>query len=759
MVEKGSVYNIDDVVVEARFGEDTTFTRLDSDDYILSTIDTSTAGDQDLTATYVGNSAKTATVTVKVYGDLLGIAIKEGTIPTSISDRSEFTIDNLVIIASYEGNYQKELTAGFSTNINEFTAEVVNNFEFVVTFQGQTATADISLNKPYMVMGFEDPLTISAGYKLNSKKQNTFDDTYSTGTKGFEVTDRPYVVGTANPFIYSPRLKVMYAGSTTCLTIHDYALSAKVFVQNDGAYGDELAGSALEQYVTFDKDSHEFQFKAAAEGKTFKISTMPANITSAEASRISPSEFEFDVIDGYNIYNAADLSAIDNANIEGKWNKLKTENGIPTNVNTHSFILHNDIRIQDSDIPDVHFYKATDDDVVNAADKQYVVGSLKDTSSSVSPYGLIYKHVLGEGEDFRLEGNYFTISAQDLALIYRGNGEVRPSPDTPITIHTAFFGVYSNDDGVTIPQKYSEIEAKVTDGTYADIAAAEEALIETCEMNNLSLIGNSNKSEEAKKSGGVIFSKINGVKSKMDNHFTQSWAISYFTQGDVSVKHETEDIMSIADPEVNLRDLYGNTSYLDMTLDHVNAFDAYTSLIYNWGQTIHIRDSHLIGAGGPVMISDHAYNDENGNGGLVPHVTIDTNSVLQSYVMGTEGWFNAYPAAKILFGYLRAQESFFSHENAAEQNGVKKTLLKNEKINLVSAFKSGADEDATTSYIKATFDIEGEDLGLKMDGANTAQQMTELVVMGEMLKDSTQYGGATIAQMVAGIQGSSERQW
>ncbi len=744
-VAQNEEYDTSNVVVKGRFDNLEGAFDLDPSDYTLSTVDTSVVGSTELTVTYNNDSTKTDTVTVKVYGAVESIQIKEGTIPTSVLSPANFTISNLVIIVNYEGDVSKEISTGFTTNADAFVEDYVGDFTFTVTYEGVSTNATITIMNPneYTIVGFSEPESISTGYKVNSMRANTFTDTYSGGVKGFTDTGKIYLVGSYNPFKYNPSLQVIYNGQSTGESIYNYPMTATVYLWNEGTSEyDELAGGTLEQYVVFDGEEHTFDFTSSANEKQFKISVLPANLGDGDA-QVSPCELEFKVIDGYNIYNVADLSAIDNSNMGGKWTEYKTAHNIPLEVNTNTFILHNDITINRSDIPDIHFWQAGEQGITGSDDP--AIGSLKDESNlGKEPEASIYKRTLTEGEDFVLEGNYFTLSAQNIPLIYKAEGETNRDPTKAITTHTCLIAIYARD--VAEQQTMEEIQAKVTDGTYSSIEEAKDALIETAEINNIALTGNSNKSEDASLSGGLMFLKADECKITMNNNLSQRWYISYMGQGRAFRTYSE-----------------GSTeSYQDFNLNKVNAFDSYSTIIYNSARTLNINDCNLIGAGGPVIINDYSKTNDGiaGSKGSIPHVYVDDSSVLQSFVAGTEGWFNTYPAAQTLFNGLKAQNAFFDSDTAIDELGARKTFLsKNssnvEVINLVAAFKSSEAEDATTSPIAASFEVAGADVALQLDFENTVNYITDLAVMNGMLNDPQIQGGIELVKTQATSAGKT----
>lgn len=728
-VKVGTTLDTSSLVVKVK-KSDNTETVLSADDYeITATPDTSTIGKQKIEAKYESDGTSYfASADVWVYGDLKKVTIEPNSYQKSVRKNQPYVTDSIVVIASYEcdptEDYQKTLSNQYVTFGTIDTSVAGTKMLEVTYLENGVAFSDsveVVVNDDYTIFGFAAPINISEGYAKNSQLKNTYTVSGSTGVKGFEVTGEKYKVGSYNKFWYKPTLKVVQKGSTSQQILEEFAMAINVFEWKNGEYV-ALSGNELNNTVTIDKDLHWFQFNTKANGKQFKIECYPGgDLTPAEQKNVQTLTFEFVVVDGFNVYNAADLSAIDNENMQGKWTDLKNAwmesgaaNGDLFNVNTNTFILHNDIKITDDMIPALHFWTA--EEVAGAADAEYAVGSLKDSASIDSkPYAFVYKRYVkasaNGGDTFKLEGNYFKISAQDLKLIVREGDDVRADPNGAITTHTSLFCIMANS-----PLNVSAVDAKVDDGTYSSFTEAEKAVSAKVEFNNTAFIGNSGKGDDALVSGGILMTKLDKIISKFNNCLAQRWFISFFTQRDDYTMSKDQ--------------------FLAMTINKTNAFDAYNTMIYNWGGSVAIKDSHFIGAGGPIMINDHV-DETNSNGGSSADVIVDQNSIMESYVVGSEGWFATYGAAKTLLGSIKAQNGVFQAGISSGTDTIKKTFCdSNEKLNLIGAFKAGSSQDATSTSINAKYTKEGASVNLELKKGDTYKGIVELAVISGMLSNS-----------------------
>ena len=499
--------------------------------------------------------------------------------------------------------------------------------------------------KNYFIIGYDDPAFVTA-WEANSQAQNTFDKTGSNGKKGFAVTGNQYLVGNDNPFVYAPIMHAMF-DDNTARTVKKYRAEYNIYLVED-EQSTLLEGDDIADYVTVDSLAHTLQFTDTAIGKTFYISVLPENITADEADIISASTFTFKVVDGYNVYTAADLSILDNQNVNGKWTALKEETGM-TGIDANALILQNDISIEAKDVPSVHFY--TEEEVHGDTDADRAVGSLKDYANEY--LGRIYYRRINSGT-FKIEGNYFQISAQNLPLVVREWGEITEVGKS-MTTHTVVFDLSGDKTGTN-------------DVNY--------------ELNNISFYGNTKKTEDAILSGGALMLKKEDAHLTAYNNLVQCWFITYFGNegGDESGNYE-------------------NIAKNTMDINMCNVFDAYNTLVYNYGGVLNINDSILIGAGGPVMICDHVGNNSTtGEGGTISQVTT-TNSILESYVVGTEGWFNGYEGAGTYAGILKALDACYEDYNVTVLDEGKT------KLNFVAVYKSSSAQGITASNIRGTFAV------------------------------------------------------
>lgn len=619
---------------------------------IVTDYDTTTLGAKNLKISYKG---KEISVSYTVLDKAVSIAFVTTTVPTAVEKNSTPDFSGVKITVSYLSGKQVEVGVSEFT-ILPFSTETAGETPFRVKYGDLDEIQTTILVQDYLIMGFELPEFV-ATFNINSTKKNTFTTTGSTGNQGFEIIGDQYLVGSDNEFLFLPKLTIIRDGELSETIIEEYETTIKVYLQNESSIFEEISAENLSQYVTIDNQKQTYKFTTEAEGKTFKIDVIPSYIPEG-CDLIEHIEFTFKVVNGYNVYSAKDLSVFDNKNLNGKWTEYKNANDISLDLKVNAIILQNDILVTKDDLPAIHFY--TESEVAGATDADRAVGSLKD--STEGELGYIYYRTLGANENFNFYGNYYMLSAENLPLIVREQGEISESADETLTTHTSLF---------------------------ATIKASGNTSIGNVTFNNINLMGNSKKSENVAKSGGVICFKSQELNFTLDNCLSQGWFINTFFQDSPT--------------STNI-------------IKNSNIFDANNTLLYVYGATnVQIIDSHLIGAGGPVMICDHIRTGKSNE--VVTNVST-TNSVLESFVGGTENWFNAYTGASALASSIKAMDNFMTPYG--------KTILNSDKFNLISVYKSGEAEGITAIPIEGTFKDSEHEYGLDVGSTSVSNIKTEV---------------------------------
>ena len=277
------------------------------------------------------------------------------------------TYSNLIL----EGVENLTTTKGEKTVKVKYNDEVISGKVRELTFKVQVyLPAEEMVN--YEVASFTDPVSYT---NRKNVLANAGKDAYGTETYSgqfFANQDTTYYVGDDNNFKFIPQLTILNDESED-ETLPNFISSVKVSLKVENAYV-ELTSSLKEGYVydysyennvlvTVDTENNTYQFAkdGSAVDKEFKIEVVPADLYNYDGTKISTIEVK--VIDAFNIYNAKELSVIDNMQsnpngnadeLENAWVTTKTSLGI-LGVNVNGVVLHDDIRILQDDIPDAFF--------------------------------------------------------------------------------------------------------------------------------------------------------------------------------------------------------------------------------------------------------------------------------------------------------------------------------------------------------------------------------------------------------------------
>ena len=599
------------------------------------------------------------------------IEVKENTLKTSFYVGQTVDFSNTIIIANKEDGSKVEIEAK-DCEFSTITTTEVGTQTLTITYDECTTTAQIrivELNATYL--GMLEPDFVA---KFNLNKS------VATGNDAFINREETFKVGVNNEFVFLP--KVDYTDGVIDYVLDSVKTTTKVYAYNtteEEFEAEPMDATTLATYVTINNNTNTYQFTQAAVGKQFKIEvTMDDEFAQKTfintIANLPTVSFEFECVDAYNIYNAKQLSIIDNvqqANLD-----FRTANGI-AEANIKGIVLMNDIIITSSDISDEFLYNDGDSDFLSThSDYQAVKGSMRDNES-------IFLREVASGDTFTMNGNYFTIDASTMPYILRKSGDNGGvphlyNPEETLISHTCLFDIRGISTLEGEPQGY--VQPKV-------------------DVKNFAFKGNSNRSDNVQKSGGLILFESGRAEATVSNNIATAWFIAFFPDAEVS---------EISDTEAKIQDN-------KFTIDSCKVFDSFNCAVYVWGSSdVQVKNSELVGAGGPLFIVDHVRpehknlttTDDEDDYGLPSNVTV-VNSKLESYVTGQEGWFDTFTGATTLAGALIGLGDFcFTNNATATKTFVKYEQKGNEtikKINLICVMKSSEQESMTFTKISGTF--------------------------------------------------------
>lgn len=562
---------------------------------------------------------------------------------------------NVKIKAVYSDASEEEITY----NQTDFQIELDNSevnaqVQATITYKEKTCTVDVAVVE-FIVSSVEMPEFVN-DYQAMVGEDSEFKD-----------KTQEYLVGSDSAFYFSPKVTIRNKdGRVVYDEAGEIKIAAEVYILNGEEY--ELLDNPG-VYVDIDQNKASFDFTEQAVGKKFKLAVRPDALTSAQMQEGNiekyTKQFEFKVVEGYNVYSVAELLLWDNRNDNGYiWEGheqageaiaefLQTKGITADPKQLKGLVLQTNLDVKKEDLPSCFFYSPeTDPEVFASLDPESekyknLNGSLKD--------GVYFAYrKLGKNGTFFLEGNYYTISVENIPKI------VKQNTDT----------AYTKDPGDVIAHT-KLLWAVGEAGTNEESVSYTECI----DIKNVNLVGNCNRQDDVW-SGGMIFYESVFAKTNITNTIARRWYITAFTD-QCADNHQ-------------------------LTLDKVIFEDDYNSIIYSCGGILDVKDSILRGAGGPVIIADHlapeSQNGREGAGGWITKITVDDNSILQSYVTGQEGWFASMGAqgAASTIASIDTLFNYFNRTYLTEVNGKK-------CMNLVVVFK----KDATYTLADTFAHIDG----------------------------------------------------
>lgn len=616
---------------------------------------------------------------------LAGVEYLSGVTNLELGADAEF--EELVLKLSYSDGTSKEATyAELDKSALTVTCD---------TSKLGAATAEIEYNGFSVEAGLRvycwaDSVTVPASISAFASNKGA--------TSNFKDKTQGYLVGDDGAFSFSP-IVAAYDADGKLLYFDapgEVEIVATLYLLTEEEY---VEVSDMATYVEVDALNASFDFTESAIGNSFKLVVYPRLLEDAgeDAEVIAElsNSLEFKVIDGYNVYTAADLLLWDNNNADVA--AFRAEKGVTVDASTvNTLVLHNNISLTASDIPSCHIY-----DEVRDADhfaglsnekKARLQGSLKD-------YAFIMDRHLGDNGQFTFEGNYFTLDASAVPYVMKESGDdnLERLP-TSIVSHASLFRIRgtAHSDGTTATENF--------------------------DIRNVNLIGNLNRQETVESSGGLILAKFELAKGTTYNMVSKSWYINNFVSE--------------------------NATGHEVVIDSCIFEDSYNSLLYIWGGLVEIKNSRIYGAGGPAIIADHVSPDDDtagrtGSGGWTSHIVIDEASEVASYVTGKEAWFAEFNAQSAV-GQIMATDAIFNSFNrtfvtkTTDEGGNTQSLL-----NLMIVIKSGDAEGMAFNPILGKVEI-GENHKLNFEGAYTAPFLAGLSKMGAPI-----FQGATEAGIIA----------
>lgn len=595
------------------------------------------------------------------------ITVKTGSLETTIAKDTTLVTDNFEATVKYSDGTKKTIDGSDVTfgSIDTTTTGVKDlsvkfeDYSFVVKIKVVETRADIAT-----VTAFSSDIVTA--YNTNKGQQ-------SNAAEEFTTMNDVYYVGDYNPFNFRINAKgIDGAGNLVddLTNIRTEVKLEKVTYNGTTPSYELLNATQVANYVDINTENTTFDFKEAARGNTFKITVSAVNYDEAYFDKAPSFDMTVKVIDAYNVYDATDLSVLDNTGKYG-WNDKKTAALQTASDEINGVVIHNDIHVEDDDLATGLFYNETEAAAVpSGVTTETIVGTMKDDSGSQ-----VYGRYLKANQKFDFIGNYYQIDFSNV---------------TKAVVQNSTTGVKIDDNYVEGSNSNSE-EAMTSHTSFLRFDPVEgNTTFPEINIKNIAFKGNGKRTERSAESGGLLLLKSKGVKFTADNTIYQDTFIGYMFE-----RFDGFDDNKLTAEQDNS----------DFKIINTKGYNCYNSLLYIWGaKNVLIENSELIGAGGPVMIVDHvdieSANTLTGVGGFPSTVNI-VASKLESFVTGNEPWFVAY-GANVLIPTIKTMNQAFLPAGATflqTKDGVA------ELINMICVSKSAATEGLSVGRIRSKVTI------------------------------------------------------
>ena len=582
-------------------------------------------------------------------------------------------LSGLKVVVTYDNGDRKTVSKNNDMTITPINVNQLGEQTLTVKYLGLTATLKIEVvpteGDLYKILGFDKP-QFQTDWAFARLQHNDNDATADFDERELTFADRTqsYKVGDENPFVYLPIITAVDEEGDD-IVIGSYT-SKVVVEQKNGSTYTKLEGTALTDAVAVDNTKSSFDFTQAAVGNVYRITVEPED----NPNDVAPLSIEVEVVDGYNVHTVAELSAMDNnPKAVDDWAEYKAANGI-TQTAQDGIVLHGNFKITANDIPKSYVYHYNPN------------GENTDGATEANDGTLKYKQSIycrDAQTAFTIYGNYFTVDASKMPYSHESDYEDEFG-------HTYIFAFGGDDHECP------------------DTRQAAGSKVESIYM-----IGNANKNDETLARGG-----INGIITSAETLEINNMVSRAFLT-------HVNTVDSIASTPAK-----NPISYpVKTTINNSHMYDSYSMMCFGWGEvTIELNNVEFKRAGGPTVIATQVVErtdikDEHGNKtgenvtGYRPSTVTVNGGTTQSYLAGTEGWFDLTPGAGTAVQTQILPLSGIIHETttklAAGLNAyfednklplvmpVKKLTTNDggvEKLNLVSLLLSNADNPVQSPY-------------------------------------------------------------
>lgn len=476
------------------------------------------------------------------------------------------------------------------TTVTGSTLAPMNNGYYTMNY---TNTAGDSRTKNVKVVDYLTLFAVGSDYSDRL-------DSIASGDYMKSTVD-PYLVGTANDFVFD--INAISAKTSAFTNVTTDYINFKFYVKNE-LEEFELTNAASIVTIT---DGYKFRFNETYLGKTVKM------IATAKYQTFSNIEFIFVLNNGYNVFNHANLVyAFSNRNI--------------STINVHREIVA--VMAAEQFNPD-----GTPRNVNAAAAGNYITYN-QSGEMTVNATANLYVRV-GGNTSLVVNGNYYDIDGKNLPKLSVNTQGYPDQPDSTLSVINETEVINSQSSIFYFDLRTGAYNAHYTTAAEDNLTREQFNALEPYQVtfNNLTILGST-----VTPTGDMTDAEQEAVIYRNSGSHSALMGLSDYNANNVNVGFCVIAVFVCAKgADVYLTDCHLKESWANNIYGHGSSYiDLTNCLVENaGGAAVWLEDINLT--------SGDVYD---------PHFTMDSETIINNYVAGTEPWFVAYnmqlfvPAAK-----------------------------------------------------------------------------------------------------------------
>lgn len=676
------------------------------------------------------------------------IAIKEGSLQTTVKNNEEVDYTTLVVIVTYSDGTTKELAYN-ATNVkyDPIDTSTTGVKLFTVTYLGLSAQQNITVEAldvdDNIVIGFENTYGYRAYLKNIAEQSNKEEE--------FVKKDNGYAVGIDNGYKCVPVATVDDGNQST---INENIKTTFQLLQNGVALSDE----DVAKYVSAKDNIYYFTENALDKEFTLKIILDESYETILGEGKNFITQ-DIRIVKGYNVHDELDLSVLDNLNNNSwadikkavrPWNNGKT---LVQFADVECVIIHNELTVTKDNLPSNYFWQKGEmskgGNGISYADAEKRIpenytdlleGSIKETY-----LGEEWEEGQHQNQRGLYTNNGISLIGNYLKLTYASGLSESVNQDGEKIVVAENGGIYVVCDfNMTTEQTHTYPESHTS--FVATRRNTGEVVAPTIE--NVYFVGQTKKTDNITAPAGLMMMSTEVAESVLSNVIANQWFCNVEIDGDPS----------------------GFDTSVTMT--DCKFYDSFSQMVYSWyGKQIDVVNCEFKRAGGPVFIIQSATEaDNNSFGGTV--FNIDSTANMESWLTGAEMWFqiNNLPSSNVsqllgLSGNLDALGKNYKQEIEGD-NGQKIARRNLIAVLIPSPSKVFDNQNTLLGEINIggeTKSVQGMNEGVFNSLLSLTETAATAKTLGEQLKGA--YGAmldeqtsAALEQLIAGFGAMSANQ-